>query len=79
MSNISPGLHFVLVSCITSVKAEILRRLFIGFRARNDHTVQRIRQQFYVMCIRSGENNCQRNPLLIGENRAFCPHFFHGL
>ena len=32
MSNISPGFHFVLVACITSVKAEILRGFAVWFR-----------------------------------------------
>ncbi len=33
MGNISSGFHFVQAACIAGAKAEILRSLFIGFRA----------------------------------------------
>ena len=44
MSNISPGLHFVLVTCIAGVKAKILGQFVTGLRAQNYHVVQCVRQ-----------------------------------
>ena len=78
MRNIIPLFNRFPAAGITRVQTQILRVLLIRFWTRHYNVIQSFRQQFDVMRIRSRNNNCQREPLFIRQNTAFCPHFFLG-
>ena len=75
MGNISSGFHFVLMACIPSVKAKILRNFVAAFRAHNNHAVRCVRQQFQIMCICSGEDHSQGSPFSSVRTERFVPIF----
>ena len=78
MRNIIPLLHCFSTANIACIQAQILRMLFIWLRAWHYDMIQRFFQQFDIMRICPGNNDCQRKPFLIRQNTAFCPHFFLG-
>lgn len=68
--------HLVLMASITRIHTKVLRFSLTGFGTFDHQTVKRIFQQLHIMCVCSGEDNSQRQPIFIRQNRTFCPHFF---
>ncbi len=71
-----PELHLVLMAGVTCVHAKVLRHSLTGFGAFDDQTIESISEQLHIMCVCAGEDNSQRQPVFIRQNRPFCPHFF---
>ena len=79
MGRIATRLHLFTTASIASIQTQILRVFFIWFRPQHNNMVQGSFQQFDIMCIGPGKNNCQRKSFFIRQHTTFCPHFFLGL
>ena len=76
MGRIATREHLFTAASIASIQTQILRVFFIRFWTQHHHRIQGIFQQFDIVCIGSGKNNCQRKAVFIRQYAAFCPHFF---
>ena len=76
MRRIASREHLLTAASIASIQTQILRVIFIRFWTQHHNMIQGFFQQFDIVCIGSGKNNCQRKSLFIRQHTAFCPHFF---
>ena len=76
MGRITMRVHLFTAARIASIQTQILRVFFIRFWTQHHDMIQGIFQQFDIVCIGSGKNNCQRKAVFIRQYTAFCPHFF---
>ena len=75
MRDVISVFHLVLMASITRIHTKVLRFSLTGFGTFYHQAVKRISQQLHIMCVYSGEDHSQRQPIFIRQNRTFCPQF----
>ncbi len=76
MGRITMRLHLFTAARIASIQTQILRVFFIRFWTQRHYMIQGIFQQFDIVCIGSGKNNCQRKAVFHPSVHCVLPPFF---